>query len=68
VSPEEFLGFFAGLFREIGVSPWYFCGRSVVNCVANVETEMHLNDHGFSAAISGLFCGKEKAAAEAAAP
>jgi hypothetical protein len=42
VSPEEFLGVFAGVFREFGVSSWFFCGQSVVNCVANVEIEMHL--------------------------
>jgi hypothetical protein len=42
VSLEEFLCVFAGVFGEIGVSLWCFYGQSVVNCVANVESEMRL--------------------------
>jgi len=32
------IGVFAGVFEEIGVSAWCFCGQVVVDCVANVDT------------------------------
>jgi hypothetical protein len=32
------IGVFAGIFEEIGVSAWCFCGQDVVDCVAIVET------------------------------
>jgi hypothetical protein len=32
------IGVFAGVFEEIGVSAWCFCGQNVVDCVAIVET------------------------------
>jgi hypothetical protein len=32
------IGVFTGVFEEIGVSAWCFCGQIVVQCVAIVDT------------------------------
>jgi hypothetical protein len=54
------IGVFAGVFEEIGVSAWCFCGQDVVNCVANVDTGPTLFEPLFFCKTSKYFFGQKR--------